>query len=149
MQHIALSKESVASRANGQQRALQFGNLAPARLNEWRIHNFELLHPGQSPSSVRKVRQWTDGLLVSRSELVAGYKAKTQKFDVDHAFQAGKLLLITMTSGPNGTSIYLEETRRGPVFYRTLFLQKVMLLGKSFWVLRRSTIIPGLERFAA
>ena len=63
-----------------------------------------------NPKQLR-VRQWTDGLLVSRSELVAGYKAKTQKFDVDHAFQAGKLLLITMTSGPNGTSIYLEGRR--------------------------------------
>ena len=58
-----------------------------------------------------RVRQWTDGLLVSRADLEAGQKAKTQKFDVDHAFQAGTLLLITMTAGPNGTIVYLDGRR--------------------------------------
>jgi VanZ family protein len=55
-----------------------------------------------------RVRQWTDGLLVSRSVLDASKNTKNQKFDVDHAFQPGKLLLITMTSGPEGTIVYLN-----------------------------------------
>jgi VanZ family protein len=54
------------------------------------------------------VRQWTDGLLVSRSVLDARNKTKTEKFDVDHAFQRGELRLLTITSGPNGTTVYLN-----------------------------------------
>jgi VanZ family protein len=54
------------------------------------------------------VRQWTDGLLVSRNVLDAGNKVKTEKLDVAHAFQRGKLLSLTIASGPNGTVVYLN-----------------------------------------
>ena len=64
----------------------------------------------ENPKQFR-VRQWADGLLVSRTDLEAGHIAKTQKFDVDHAVRAGKLSLITMTSGPNGTIVYLDGRR--------------------------------------
>ena len=52
------------------------------------------------------VRQWTDGLLVSHDFVDATGKVKRKKFDVDHAFQTGKLLLITIVSGANGTTVY-------------------------------------------
>jgi VanZ family protein len=42
---------------------------------------------------------------------------KRTKFDVDHAFQERKLLLVTMTFGPNGTTIYLND-RQAKVFPR-------------------------------
>jgi hypothetical protein len=57
------------------------------------------------------VRQWTDGLLVSHDFLDAQNKVKRAKFDVDHAFQEGKLLLLTMTSGPHGTVVYTNGTQ--------------------------------------
>jgi VanZ family protein len=57
------------------------------------------------------VRQWTDGLLVTHDFVDAQDTAKRAKFDVDHAFQEGKLLLLTMTSGPKGTAVYLNGSR--------------------------------------
>lgn len=64
------------------------------------------------------VRQWTDGLLVSHDVIDAQSKAKTTKFDVDHAFHRGKLLLVTIASGPNGTAVYLDgqQARAFPRF---------------------------------
>jgi hypothetical protein len=81
--------------------------LQPAEVKRaYTILNF---YTPENPGQFR-VRQWTDGLLVSRSVLDA-QRAQTQKFDVDHAFQPGRLLLITMTSGPNGTIVYLNGRR--------------------------------------
>jgi glycopeptide antibiotics resistance protein len=54
------------------------------------------------------VRQWTDGLLVTHDTLNVQNKMKRTKFDVDHAFQQGKLTLLTITSGPSGTVVYLS-----------------------------------------
>jgi VanZ family protein len=54
------------------------------------------------------IRQWTDGLLVSHESLDANGKTRGIKFDVDHAFQAGKLLLVTMVFGPNATVVYRD-----------------------------------------
>ena len=52
------------------------------------------------------VRQWTDGLIVSHDVVDAKQKLRRSKFDVDHAFQVGKLLLLTIVSGPRGTVVY-------------------------------------------
>ncbi len=54
------------------------------------------------------VRQWTDGLLVTHDAAVEHDKTTTIKFDVDHAFRPGKLVLVTISSGPNGTIVYLD-----------------------------------------
>jgi len=56
------------------------------------------------------VRQWTDGLLVTHDSVDAAGKTRQTKFDVDRAFQTGKLLLLTITSGPNGTVVYRDAT---------------------------------------
>jgi VanZ family protein len=54
------------------------------------------------------VRQWTDGLLVTHDSAVEHDKTKTIKFDVDHAFHPGRLVLVTISSGPKGTTVYLD-----------------------------------------
>lgn len=51
------------------------------------------------------VRQWTDGLLVSHS--VGNSKTRT-KFDVDRAFQVGRHAVLTIESGQDGTTVYLD-----------------------------------------
>jgi VanZ family protein len=63
------------------------------------------------------VRQWTDGLLVSHEVVSERNKSKATKFYVDHAFHQGTLLLLTMVSGPNGTTVYLDG-RGAQVFPR-------------------------------
>jgi len=52
------------------------------------------------------LRQWTDGLLVSHDILGGNHQAKRSKIDVDHAFQVGKSVLLTIVSGANGTVVY-------------------------------------------
>ena len=66
-----------------------------------------------APNNPRQflVRQWTDGLLVTHDILNAQSEVKKKKFDVDHAFQQGKLLLLTITSGPSGTVVYLNASQ--------------------------------------
>ncbi len=54
------------------------------------------------------VRQWTDGLLVTHDASVENDKTRTIKFDVDHVFRRGRLVLVTISSGPNGTTVYLD-----------------------------------------
>ena len=54
------------------------------------------------------VRQWTDGLLVTRDVLNAQKSPQRTKFDVDHAFQEGKLLLLTLKFEPTGVAVYLN-----------------------------------------
>ncbi len=61
-----------------------------------------------TPSNPKQflVRQWTDGLIVSHEVVDARNDMRRPKFDVDHAFQVGKLVLLTIVSGPNGTVVY-------------------------------------------
>lgn len=54
------------------------------------------------------VRQWTDGLLVTHDVTVEHDKTKTIKFDVDHVFRPGRIVLVTISSGPNGTTVYID-----------------------------------------
>jgi VanZ family protein len=67
-----------------------------------------------APSNTKQfmIRQFTDGLLVSRDFVDAKNGVKTAKISVEHIFQPGKLVLVTMTSGPNGTVIYTNGTPR-------------------------------------
>ncbi len=87
--------------------------LQPAEIE--RTYTILSFYVADNPGQFR-VRQWTDGLLVSRNVWDDRNKAK-EKFDVDHAFQPGKLLLLTMSSGPDGTGVYLNG-RQVQVFPR-------------------------------
>ena len=57
------------------------------------------------------VQQWGDDLSVSQDIVDPQNNAKTAEFCVDHVFQQGKLLLLTMTSGANGTVLYLNGSQ--------------------------------------
>src|ERR1019366_2494153 len=50
------------------------------------------------------VRQWRDGLLVTHDAAVENDNTRTIKFDVDHVFRRGRLVLVTISSGPNRTT---------------------------------------------
>jgi len=54
------------------------------------------------------VRQWRDGLLVTHNAAVESDKSRTIKFDVDHVFHPGRLVLVTISSGVQGTTVYLD-----------------------------------------
>ncbi len=72
------------------------------------------------------VRQWTDGLLVTHETPNLQNRMKRTKFDVDHAFQQGKLALLTITSGPSGTVVYLDASQV-QVFSRFKISQRELL----------------------
>ena len=74
------------------------------------------------------VRQWTDGLLVSHDVLDDRNKIKRRKIDVDHAFEVGKILLVTIVSGPNGTVVY--KNGRQAQFFRTFTISQSELSGQ-------------------
>lgn len=57
------------------------------------------------------VKQWTDGLLVTHDVADAKGRLKRSKFDLDHAFQVDRVLLVTIVSGPNGTVVYTDGHR--------------------------------------
>jgi VanZ like family len=81
-------------------------------------------HPGQF-----LVRQWTDGLLVSHDVADDRNKMiKRRKIDVDHAFEVGKILLVTIVSGPNGTVVY--KNGRQAKFFRTFTISPSELSGQ-------------------
>jgi VanZ like family/Concanavalin A-like lectin/glucanases superfamily len=55
-----------------------------------------------------RLRQWTDGLLISRRVPLPGNKTKSEKFDIDHALRLGKTLALTIVSSEKGTVVYLD-----------------------------------------
>jgi hypothetical protein len=74
------------------------------------------------------VRQWTDGLLVSHDVADDRNKIMRRKIDVDHAFEVGKILLLTIVSGPNGTVVY--KNGRQAQFFRTFTISQSELSGQ-------------------
>jgi len=54
------------------------------------------------------VRQYEDGLLVTRDARIDSDPTKTIKFDVDHVFTMGRLVLVTISFGLDGTAVFLD-----------------------------------------
>jgi VanZ family protein len=55
------------------------------------------------------VQQWRDDLLVSRHFVDAqNNRVEEAEFYVEHVLQGGKVVLLTMTSGPDGTVVYIN-----------------------------------------
>jgi hypothetical protein len=54
------------------------------------------------------VRQYEDSLEVTHDGAAESDTTKTINFQVDHFFRPGRLVLVTISSGSNGTSIYLD-----------------------------------------
>ena len=63
------------------------------------VHTLLGIYVAQNPKQLL-LRQWTDELLVSRDSRDARNKIKRSQVDVDKAFQDGKLVLLTVVSGP-------------------------------------------------
>ena len=55
-----------------------------------------------------QVWQWGNGLLVTHDANVESDETQAIKFDIDHVFHPGKLVLIAVSSGRNGTTVYLD-----------------------------------------
>jgi len=72
------------------------------------------------PSNPRQLllRQSEDTLLVLHDNVDPHYKFKTARIRVDHVLQPGKLVLITVSSGPGGTTVYSNgvEQQTFPAF---------------------------------
>lgn len=73
------------------------------------------------------VRQWTDGLLVSH-DVIEASGIRRRKLDVDHAFQAGKIVLVTIVSGLNGTVVYTNG--QGAHYFSRLAISPRELAGQ-------------------
>jgi VanZ family protein len=71
------------------------------------------------PNRVRQfqLRQWFEDLIVTHDARVDSDETLTIKFDVTDAFDPGKLVFIALSSGPNGTTVYLDD-QPGQVFPR-------------------------------
>jgi VanZ family protein len=63
-----------------------------------------------SPTRTRQLEvwQWRNGLLVTHDAHVESDKTQAIKFDVDHVFHPGKLVLVAISSGRNGTTVYVD-----------------------------------------
>lgn len=54
------------------------------------------------------LRQWTDGLIATHDAAIDSDSTRTIKFDVNHVFHSGRLVLVTISSGTDGTIVYLD-----------------------------------------
>jgi hypothetical protein len=104
---VVLSPRALAS-----QGALTLGG--PSSLEIW-LRPFEtksvytVLDFYESGNPLRfRLRQYHDGLIVSRDSRGVDGRLKRVKVDLDHGLKQGKLTLITLTSGDKGTSLYLD-----------------------------------------
>lgn len=97
-------------------------NLTPAETNQASYTIELLLRPEQTKSSSTimavyvpdspgefTVRQWKDGLIVTHNANVDyDNSSKALNFGVPHVFHAGSLVLLTISSGPDGTTVYVN-----------------------------------------
>jgi VanZ family protein len=96
--------EAPLKGVEGEGRSLELW-LKPASIDS--VHTILGFYAPEHPREFL-VRQYADGLLVNHEVLDPQGSFKAPKFDVDHAFQLGQLRLVTIASGPNGTTVYLD-----------------------------------------
>lgn len=65
-----------------------------------------------TPSTELLLRQWTDGLAISHEEATEHDGTKTTEVYVAHVFRLDRLVLVTISSGPDGTMVYLDGQPR-------------------------------------
>lgn len=77
--------------------------LKPAFLSG--VSTFLVLSSASHGSQIR-IQQYLDGLIIWRDLSQAGGRLHPVKRDVDHFFVRGQVMLLTLSSGPKGTSVY-------------------------------------------
>jgi VanZ like family len=80
-------------------------SLRPA--SETDVHTFLTFYLADHPQAL-ELRQWGRQLLIFRRMQGPHGHISGSEIDVDHVFQRGKPVWITVTSGPRGTSVYLN-----------------------------------------
>ena len=81
--------------------------LRPAGIKSFSHSTILNFHAPNSPRQLL-VQQWRDDLLASRHFVDPQNRVKKAEFYVEHVLQQGRVLLLTMTSGPNGTVVYIN-----------------------------------------
>jgi hypothetical protein len=79
--------------------------LRPA--SETDVHTFLTFYLADHPLAL-EIRQWGRQLLIFRRVRGLHGRTSSSEIDVDHVFQRGKPVWLTVTSGPRGTSVYLN-----------------------------------------
>jgi VanZ family protein len=74
--------------------------------------NFLTFSSDDNPDAVF-LRQWRDVLLVDRARPLHVSGPRFTEFDVDHALRAGHPTLVTVSSGPQGTAVYIDGKLAG------------------------------------
>ncbi len=69
--------------------------------------NFLTFSSDDNPEAVF-LRQWRESLLIDRVKPVRGSPPKFIEFEAENVFRAGQIALLTITSGPHGTSVYID-----------------------------------------
>jgi VanZ like family/Concanavalin A-like lectin/glucanases superfamily len=81
-----------------------------------------------NPPKQLLVRQWKDSLLVTHDSSVESDRTQTIKLDVDHVFHPGRLVYVAISSGPNGTNVYVDGQLAKS--FRRFSISKADLAGK-------------------
>lgn len=69
--------------------------------------NFFTLSSRDDPDAVF-LRQWHESLLIYRRRAIRGLGPKHIHFDVDDVLRADRLVLVTISSGPRGVTVYID-----------------------------------------
>lgn len=77
--------------------------LKPASLGD--VSTFLVLSSASHQGQIR-IQQYLSGLIIWRDFPDAGGRARSAKRDVDYFFISGKTMLLTLSSGPKGLSVY-------------------------------------------
>lgn len=75
--------------------------------SETDVHTFLTFYLADLPQAL-ELRQWGRQLLIFRRVRGPHGHISSSEIDVDHVFQRGKSVWLTVTSGPRGTSVYLN-----------------------------------------